>query len=142
MKQGYGAYESTSVDTADQGKLILIAYDVAIKHGKLSLEYFGDHHQVEQRTRHLLKAQDAITELMGALKTDGGEIGKNLYRLYEYMIYCLVQANIHNAKERVVEVLDHMQSLRSAWQQAITTLKCQSRPDFELVTEHGVAVSG
>ena len=141
MKNGYGAYESTSVDTADQGKLILIAYDVAIKHGKLSLECFDDHHQIEQRTKHLLKVQAAVTELMGSLKMEAGDIAKNLYRLYEYMNHLLIQANLHNSKKHVLEVLDHLQSLREAWAQAVYTIKCQSRPQ-ESVAAGCLAISG
>jgi flagellar protein FliS len=123
MNQGYTAYKTVGVDTADQGRLILIAYDVAIKHCKLALENFGDRTTIEARTKHLLKAQDALGELMGSLNIDTGEIAKNLYRLYDYMMRSLVQANVKGTSEKVTEVLSHLQVLRDAWSEAIQKIK-------------------
>ncbi len=120
---GYSAYQSTKIDTADQGRLILIAYDVAIKHCKISLDYFEGYHLIEERAKHLMKAQDAIGELMGALKMETGEIAQNLHRLYEYMLHRLVEANVQSQKPYVEEVIGHLESLRTAWNQAIRNVK-------------------
>ena len=92
MQQGYAAYRHASIDTADQGKLILIAYDVAIKNCKLALEKFDCVNMIEERTRHVFKAQDAVTELLSALRVDVGEVAHNLYRLYDYILRSLVDA--------------------------------------------------
>ena len=94
MQQGYQLYRSANVETADQGKLILIAYDVAIKHCRLAMDKFGDYRLIAERTKHLFKVQDAITQLLSALRLDVGEIAHNLYRLYNYMLRTLVQAGI------------------------------------------------
>ncbi|NLP03488.1 MAG: flagellar export chaperone FliS [Fibrobacter sp.] len=139
MKQGYTAYKSANIDTADQGKLILITYDVAIKHGKLALEIFDDHKQLEQRTKHLFKMQDAITELLSALRLDVGDVAKNLYRLYDYMLRSIVDANIKNNRNKVVEVLGYLESLREAWTEAILKVKQQSSPQVQL---DSVGISG
>ena len=118
MNNAYNAYRTTNVETADQGKLILIAYDVAIKHCRLSLELFGDDTDPSDRNRHIYKAQDAISELMGALRMDVGEIAQNLFRLYEYMGWNLVQSVIKNDPAFVNEALRHLVSLREAWEYA------------------------
>jgi flagellar protein FliS len=123
MKQGYNAYKSANVDTADQGKLILICYDVAIKHCKLAVEKFEDRKLLEERTKHLFKAQDAITELLSALKLDVGEIAQNLYRLYDYMLRSIVEAGMKNKKEKITEILVYLEDLRSAWAEAIIKVK-------------------
>ena len=123
MNQGYAAYRNANVDTADQGKLILIAYDVAIKHCKLALEKFEDHHQLNERTKHIFKVQDAVTELLSALKLDTGEVAHNLYRLYDYMLRSLVQAGVKNEKTKVEEVLRYLLELRGAWENAIVKVK-------------------
>ncbi|MBN1127350.1 MAG: flagellar export chaperone FliS [Chitinispirillaceae bacterium] len=125
MNQGYAAYRNANVDTADQGKLILIAYDVAIKHCKLALEKFEDHHQLNERTRHIFKVQDAVTELLSALKLDTGEVAHNLYRLYDYMLRSLVQAGVKNEKSKVEEVLSYLLELRSAWESAVHKVKSE-----------------
>ncbi len=141
MKNGYIAYKSTHVETADQGKLILIAYDVAIKHCKISLEQFGDKQLIKERTQHICRAQDAVTELMGALRMDVGEIAHNLYRLYDYILRRMVEANIKNDKTKIEEVLTYLVDLREAWSQAITNLKCNSAQTTDSVMQN-FAISG
>ncbi len=123
MKDGYSAYKTANVDTSDQGKLIVIAYDVAIKHCKLAIEKFSDKTKIEERTKHLFKVQDAITELMSALKMDAGDIAKNLYMLYDYMLRRVVHANAHNEPGCIEEILVYLNDLRSAWKEAIVQLK-------------------
>jgi flagellar secretion chaperone FliS len=123
MKQAYMAYRNANVDTADQGKLILIAYDVAIKHCKLALEKFDDIHFLEQRTKHIFKVQDAVTELLSALRLDIGEVAQNLYRLYDYMLRAMVQASVKNDKGKAEEVLRYLVELRESWEVAIHKVK-------------------
>ena len=139
MKQGYNAYRSANVDTANQGKLILIAYDVAIKHCKLALEIFDDRKQIEQRTKHVFKSQDAVAELMSALNLDVGDLAKNLYKLYDYILRSLVEANIKNDKVKILEVLGYLENLRNAWAEAVMKVKKESAPRMEF---NGMAISG
>lgn len=123
MKNAYGAYRTTQVDTADQGTLILLAYDIAIKSCKQALECFDEYSKIEERTKGLVKAQDAISELMSALRMDVGDVGQNLYRLYDYMLRRLIHANAHSDSTAVEEVKDHLTNLRSAWEDAINQVK-------------------
>jgi len=132
MKQGYDAYKTANIDTADQGRLIIIAYDIAIKSCKLALEKFDDRHLLEERTKHIFKAQDAITELLTALRLDVGDIAKNLYNLYDYMLRCLVEASVKHKKEKITEVLGYMESLREAWVVAIQKTKTNNTSDLKL----------
>jgi flagellar secretion chaperone FliS len=141
MKNGYGAYKTTHVETADQGKLILIAYDVAIKHCKLTLDRFNDREFIKERTQHICRAQDAVTELMSALRMDVGEIADNLYRLYDYILRRMVEANIKNDKTKIVEVLGYLTELRDAWSQAIINLKRESAKTSEPVLQN-FAITG
>ncbi len=126
MKNAYSTYKTANVDTADQGKLILIAYDVAIKHCRMALEKFTDTKMIEERTKHLYKVQDAISELMGSLRLDVGEIAQNLYRLYDYMLRRLVHANAKSESECIKEVLGYLLDLRGAWSDAIQAMRQQN----------------
>ena len=96
---------------------------MAIKHCKVSLERFNDKEFIQERTRHICKAQDAVTELMSALRMDVGEIANNLYRLYDYILRRMVEANVKNDKSKIEEVLVYLVDLRDAWNQAIAGLK-------------------
>lgn len=146
MSNGYETYRSVNVDTAGQGKLILIAYDVAIKHCKLAVPMFGSARSIEERTRHLFKAQDAISELMGALRLDVGDIGRNLYRIYDYMLRSLVEANVKDSGTKVQEIITHLETLRDAWCEAIENVKKEAQPRHSAVgavpQQTGFAVSG
>ncbi|MFW6255098.1 MAG: flagellar export chaperone FliS [Chitinivibrionales bacterium] len=141
MKNAYSTYRSANVDTADQGKLIIIAYDVAIKHCRLSLEKFGSYELIEQRTKHLFKAQDALNELMSALRMDVGQIAQNLYQLYDYMIRRLIHANSNDDKSAVEECLTYLVDLRDAWQVAIRNVKTQNASS-DTAGNDSIAITG
>lgn len=123
MNQGYSAYKTANVETADKGKLIIICYDIAIKHGNLAVEMGSPRANLEQWVKHVYKVQDAISELISALNMDVGEISNNLYRLYEYMLHRLTEAVVKVDAAPVTEVVGYMTDLRGAWQVAIRNVK-------------------
>ena len=139
MKQGYTAYKHASIDTADQGKLILIAYDVAIKHAKLALDKFDDYKLIEERTKHLFKVQDAVSELLSSLNLESVELAQNLYRLYEYMLRTIVDAGVKGDREKLKEVLGYLETLKSAWTEAAQKVKAESAQSLDT---SGVTVTG
>ncbi|MDO5575733.1 MAG: flagellar export chaperone FliS, partial [Fibrobacter sp.] len=112
VNQGYAAYKTASIDTADQSKLILMTYDAAIKNCKLALDIFDDPHKLEARVKFLYKVQDAITELMSALNLDTGDIAKNLYSLYDYMLRSVIDGAIRNKKDKIIEIQKYLEDLR------------------------------
>ncbi len=133
MKAGYGAYKGAQSETNDKGKLILVTYDVAIKHAKLALELFDDKKKIEERAKHIFKVQDALEELQVSLNLDaGGEIAANLFNLYSYMFSTTIDANIHGDKAKMEEVLRYLETLREAWGQAHLKSKAESAPDINL----------
>ncbi len=123
MNQGYSAYKTANVDTADKGKLIIICYDVAIKHGNIAMEMESPKSNLEQWVKHVYKMQDAISELLGALNMDVGEVAQNLYRLYEYMLHRLTESVVNVDLVGVKEVVNMMTDLRGAWKVAIQNVK-------------------
>ncbi len=142
MKNAYSAYKTANIDTADQGKLIIICYDVAIKNCKLSLDLFQSHNQIEERTKYLYKVQDAIGELMSSLRMDVGEISQNLYRLYDYIIRRVIHANTKNEKEPITEVLGYLESLREAWKDAALQVKEDNAPNENAARTKSITISG
>jgi len=133
MKAGYGAYKGAQSETNDKGKLILVTYDVAIKHAKLAIEVFDDKKKIEERAKHIFKVQDALEELQVSLNMEaGGEIAANLFKLYTYMFSVTIDANIHSDKSKIEEVLRYLETLREAWAQANLKSKAESSPDLNL----------
>lgn len=111
----YNQYKQTEINTANQGKLIVMLYDGAIKFMKIAQENM-DVKTYDIVNTNIIKAQDIITELLLSLNMkDGGEISSNLFNLYLYFKKRLLEANIKKSKEMIEEVVVHMSLLRESW---------------------------
>ncbi len=45
----------------------------------------------------------------------GGDISTNLVRLYEYMMNTLIQANMDNSKQKITEVMNLINTIKTGW---------------------------
>ncbi|PKL30141.1 MAG: flagellar export chaperone FliS [Spirochaetae bacterium HGW-Spirochaetae-10] len=114
-KKHLDAYKDTEIQTADQGKLILMLYDGAIRFLNIAIENMTPRRYDVVNT-NIIKAQDIVTELMLSLNMDqGGEIAQNLFNIYAYMKKRLLEGNIAKDAEILKEVVTHLNGLRSAW---------------------------
>lgn len=124
----YKSYKESSVETTDQGKLILIVYDFAIRNCKSAKEKLSQGN-VQARTKTLHRAQQAITELMVSLNfSKGGDIAKKLYSLYSYMNKRLIDANMKKDSVPIDEVIKYLTELREAWVIAIQNTRKDKNP--------------
>ena len=116
---GVRDYRSMQILSSKPEKLILLLYDGAIKfirQGQKSLE----NEQLEEAHNHLIRAQNILVELMGSLNFDkGGEIASNLFRIYEFMHYTLVQANVKKEPEPLGRICGQLKRLRDSWFKAL-----------------------
>jgi len=48
----------------------------------------------------------------------GGEIAKNIDRIYEYIHYLLVQGNLKKSIAPIKESIEHMKAMRDTWKEA------------------------
>ncbi|HOP68860.1 MAG TPA: flagellar export chaperone FliS [Bacillota bacterium] len=112
----YQRYRANAVETADPGRLILLLYDGALRFINQA-EQALERQDLEQAHYKLLRAQDIIAELMGSLDLEQGELAVNLFRLYDYMHYRLIQANIKKSAAPLQEVSAMLKSLRESWQE-------------------------
>ena len=112
-------YKTQQILTATQEEILLMLYDGAIKFlviAKKAMEA-GD---IQKSHTHLIKTQNIISEFMATLDMEvGGEVAKNLYSLYDYYIYRLVQANMKKDPAMIDEVIGHLRDLKKTWEQAI-----------------------
>lgn len=114
----YQQYQESQLETASQGKLLLMLYDGAIRF-LTQAQQAMEQKKWQDAHNYILRAEDIITELMACLKMDVGEVAQNLYRLYEYFNWRLIQANIKRSPEMLVEVQTRLRELREAWSEAI-----------------------
>ena len=117
MALNAGAYKRVDVETASQGKLINLLFNGAIQRAEEAGRQLG---LMKNQAAHdnLLRTQEIITELRGALDMNAGEIAKNLDRVYEYILHLLVQANLKKELAPIEEAVEHMTAMRDTWKDA------------------------
>jgi len=112
-------YQQTQVQTSSPEKLLIMLYDGAIQFlnkAKVGIE----NKDIEEIHNNILGAQRILTEFMSTLDMKvGGDIARNLYNLYDYLHYRLVQANLKKDIVMVDEVLVHLKDLKQTWEEAI-----------------------
>lgn len=118
--KGYGrysqAYKKAAVSTVDQRKLIVMLYDGAIRFLALAVDKM-DKGETYDAHKNLIRGKSIIAELLASLNMEqGGEIARNLQRLYTYMFNELIDANLNNDSERVGQVVELLKELRAGWQ--------------------------
>ncbi len=114
----YSQYLENQVMTATPGKLLIMAYDAAIKFCRVAIEKMAEHNLFEQST-NISKTQRILTELIITLNHKADEqLASNLEALYTYMFDRLTHANLHDDPAAVNEVIDRLTELRSAWAEA------------------------
>lgn len=114
-KQPFDEYKRTQISTANQGKLIVMLYDGAIKFLNIAIE------NMEPRTydvvnNNIIKTQDIITELLVSLNMEeGGEISQSLFNLYLFFKRTLLEANMNKDPELLRNIIAMLKELRDAW---------------------------
>lgn len=110
-----GMYQDIGVITASKEKLILLAYDGAVRfinQAKMNIDK-GD---IPAKCDRISKAMAVIEELTASLNmNEGGEIAERLHALYDYMMRRLLMANIKSDPKILDEVLSLLGTLREAW---------------------------
>jgi flagellar protein FliS len=92
-------------------------YDGAIKNLRLA-EIAINEKKIEKANECIKKTQDIILEFMNTLNFEqGGQIATDLYKLYDYLYFRLVRANIDKDIAGIKEVKRFLEELRDAWAQ-------------------------
>ena len=127
-------YKETRIVTASQGQLIMMLYSEAIRqldHALILLEKNGtgkkEPSRIEKIGKSVVKTQEIISELMVSLDFEqGGDIAKNLFSLYSWFNHELMEANISQDARRITIVRNHIEDLRSAWQEIVATTAAET----------------
>jgi flagellar protein FliS len=108
-------YHQTEVLTTSGVQLIVLLYDSAIQAIELASDGIVRRNQPD-KARFLGRAIGIVGELSSVLDFErGGEIAKSLYRLYEYMLSEMTQANLHNDARCLDGPLRCLKEMRGAW---------------------------
>jgi flagellar protein FliS len=137
-KKAHSTYKSVQVTTTDRGRLLLMMYEGAIKflkQAKAGVEE-GD---IQKFCRFLSKGQAIIAELMNTLDFEkGGQIAKDLDRLYDFMLFYLTEANLYRDPKRVAKVIGLIDTIYQAYREIIEVQQNKGEEVSEAAAEEVV----
>jgi flagellar protein FliS len=137
-------YLETSIATASKEDLIVKIFDFLVLNATQALEKLkNEREDIEGIHKALLRAQRALALLMGSLDMEiGGEIARNLFRVYEFWHHELVMANMQKDPVRVERILPNFIDYRKMWVEAISQFKMMQQQPAAPVAGQGFAAVG
>lgn len=123
MSNPYQKYKTTSVQSASREKILLMLYEGAIKFTKLAIKACEEK-RIADRGMNIGRAYDIVMELNNTLDHKvGGEISKNLERLYLFMMEQYTKSNISGDPGPMRSNLKMLETLYDGWVQAVEKIK-------------------
>jgi flagellar secretion chaperone FliS len=115
---GYAQYQQNQLLTASPGKLLLAAYDGAIRFCRIGSEKMRES-KLDEQSININKAIAIVCELMSTLKeeVDPAFVGK-MKTLYSYTLEKLYTANFNQDETSLNEAIHILTELRMAWGEA------------------------
>lgn len=121
MNKAANAYFQTKVSTTDQGQLLLMLYDGALRYLAQAREKILAKDYAAKGVL-ISKVIDIINELAASLNLEkGGSLATNLNNLYVLCTARLLQANLKLNIESLDSVVQIISGLRSAYAQIVDT---------------------
>jgi len=135
------AYKQVDIQTASQGKLIVMLFNGAIQRAEEAKRQLEKSRR-EGAHKNLVRAQEIIGELRGALNMKAGGIADSLDKLYEYFQHLLIRANIRKDVRPIDECVQLMASMRDTWQELFEKTAKDENPQKHPpeINQHGSAV--
>ena len=110
----YQQYQNNSVLTASKQELTLMLYNGAIKFCNQAIEAIGQKN-MQAAHNYIIRVQDIIDELRVTLNKEY-PIAIEMDRLYEFVSYCLIEANISKDVSKIEDALYIIREFKDVWQ--------------------------
>jgi len=135
-------YFRVKVQSATPMGLIFMVYERAMKSIEEAQEALDTRNR-DLFCKKIVHAQDCLRELRTSLNLEIGEIAQSLYRLYDFMIDQLIEANLsrENPGPYLKRVSRMLSDLYRTWKQAEKKLQSQKASSTR-VTEEAFSISG
>lgn len=116
MRQ-YDAYRKATVDSSDNVRLVSLLFDGAVNFLKVARGKM-EQHDIAGKGIYIGKVTAIVGELSKSLNMEeGGEIAKNLRRLYDFVLDRLLKANLKNDMKALEEAERVLDILRTGWKE-------------------------
>lgn len=144
MHRGYSDYKVTQASTANQGELLIMLFDGAIRFTRKAIESIeeGD---VTAKCESISRAFSIVAELHGTLDFDvSEEISGNLASLYVFVLESYTNANMHSDATPLSGVLAVLETLREGWVGAVKATQlhgvAEGRPSASVSDRPGLSM--
>lgn len=117
------AYKTQQIMTASPQELTLMLYNGAIRFVAESIQAI-DKNDMNKAHEANMRAQDIVREFMNTLDMQY-EVSEGLDKLYDYIEYRLIQANLKKDKAQLEEAKGLLTELRDTWYQAMKMVREQ-----------------
>ncbi len=114
----YQNYKKQEVEGATKGKIVVLLFEGAIKFLKIANKNI-DEKDIQSAHNNIVKTENILYELMSTLNMDAGEISVNLMKLYDFMIWQLIEANRDKDKNKIDSVIELLEPLKNAWKEIV-----------------------
>jgi len=118
------SYKAQSVQTATPGKLVLMLFDGYLRFTTAAKRGFQEEDLTKKNeliNNNLIRAQNIVTELQSSLDMSvPGELPGTLYRLYDYVLHQLQQANLQKKENPIDDADKVISELRDAWAEMLS----------------------
>lgn len=114
-----GSYFKIKIEGASPINLVIMLYEGAVNAIDDAIEELNGRNR-DQYNQKIIFAQDCVRELKNSLNMEaGGEISKNLFTLYGFVLNMLVEANIaRSSPKKYLEHAKHiLDGLLDSWKQ-------------------------
>ncbi len=120
-------YREMAIKTANRGQLLVMLYEAAIRNVKKA-SIALDKKDIAAKGAAISKAHDIVNELLNTLNFEaGGDIARELERLYNFIIEHLIAANLENSKEKLKAIEKILETLLGAWKIAVENMNQQKK---------------
>ena len=125
-------YQKTAIETAEPLQLIILCYDAAVR-DLTEAQKLHENSRMDEAYTKIRHAQDIITELLVGLDYErGGDIARNLNRLYNFILSQLIGINSRQDPIIYRQLVGILTELQGAWEEirlrAPHSLSTPSRP--------------
>lgn len=125
-------YQRTAIETSEPLQLIILCYDAAIRDlGEArTLHETGRMDEAYGKIRH---AQDIVTELLVGLDYErGGDIARNLNKLYNFVLRKLIGINSREDSSIYDHLIKILAELKGAWEEIRLNPPASSPASFQV----------
>jgi flagellar protein FliS len=126
MSYGAKNYKQTQIMTASPAQLIILLYEGALTHLHKAIAAI-EKKDIPAKCKAITRVHDIVIELNTSLNHEvGGEISRELERLYNFMGEQLIKANAENSIEALKTVQKNLETLLEGWREAVKSMNSKT----------------